>query len=124
MNRVLVKLRTRLALSLFVLLILAGSALMLVAHPAATTVTIVNNSAAEVRHVYFSPTNSDNWGPDQLNGATIYQNGSHTLSVSCDQASIKVIAEDKNGCFLYQVVSCGENSTWTIPSNAAPDCGN
>ena len=96
------------------------------ATPATTSITIVNNSSREIRHVYLSPANQDNWGPDQISGSMIGSGGgSYTLSnVSCEQANIKVITEDHNGCFLYQVVACGQSSTWTITNDAAPDCGN
>jgi hypothetical protein len=96
------------------------------AHAPATAITIVNNSSREIRHVYLSPPNQDNWGPDQLNGAVISAGGgSYTLgNVSCDQGSVKVITEDQNGCFLYNVVVCAESATWTITNDAVPDCGN
>ena len=92
--------------------------------PAATSITIVNNSSRQIRHLYLSPVNQDNWGPDQLGGSMIGSGGgSYTLSdVSCSQSSIKVIAEDQNGCFLYQTVACGQSSTWTITNDLAPDC--
>lgn len=85
--------------------------------------TIVNNSSRSLRNLYLSPTNQDNWGPDQLN-SSIAPGGSQTLSVSCSAADIKVIAEDENGCFYYQVVQCGDSANWTITSDATPDCGN
>lgn len=89
-----------------------------------TTVTIVNNTSTEIRHVYLSATTDNNWGPDQLDTA-IATGGSQTLNLSCGGAAdIKVIAEDEGGCFYYQVASCSENSTWTLNSNSARDCGN
>ena len=90
----------------------------------AISVTIANNSGLEIRHVYLSPTDNDNWGPDQLNGSVIANGHSDTVSnIACDAASIKVIAEDQNGCFFYQTVTCGESSTWTITTSSTPDCG-
>ncbi len=95
------------------------------AHAPVTAITIVNNSSREIRHLYLSPSNQDNWGPDQLGGTAISPGGgSYTLSnVSCDQANIKVITEDQNGCFLYNIVACGDSATWTITNDATPDCG-
>lgn len=90
-----------------------------------TTVTIVNNTSTEIRHVYLSATTDNNWGPDQLNSTVIAIGGSHTLNLSCGGAAdIKVVAEDEDGCFYYQVVSCSDNSSWTIDSNSVRDCGN
>jgi hypothetical protein len=92
--------------------------------PPATAVTINNNSGVELRHVYLSPVDNDDWGGDQLNGSVISNGASYTLSVSCETAQIKVIAEDENGCFFYQNVTCGESSTWSLTSNSTADCGN
>jgi hypothetical protein len=87
-------------------------------------ITIVNNSRWEIRRVYLAAGDPNNWGPDQLNGSVISPGSSFTLSnVSCDGASIRVITEDQNGCFLYDNVSCGGNATWTITNDATPDCG-
>jgi hypothetical protein len=96
------------------------------AYVPATAITIVNNSSREIRHVFLSAPDQNNWGPDQLGNSVIAANGgSITLSnVSCGGPSIKVIAEDHEGCFFYQVVTCSENATWTITSSATPDCGN
>jgi hypothetical protein len=96
------------------------------AYVPATAITIVNNSNREIRRVYLSPPDSNNWGSDQLAGSVISPNGGSVTigNVSCGGASIKVIAEDHEGCFFYQVLTCSENVTWTIASNATPDCGN
>lgn len=91
----------------------------------AMAVTITNNTGHDILHVYFSPTNQDNWGADQLNNSQIAPGGTHTLNgVACNSGDIKVIAENENGCFYYQVVQCGESASWTIANDAVPDCGN
>lgn len=89
-----------------------------------TSVTVVNSSNWQILHVYLSSVDQDNWGADQLNDQAIGNGGSTTLNITCDASQVKVIAENQDGCFLYQVVSCGSNDTWTITSNATPDCGN
>lgn len=96
------------------------------AHVPTTSITITNNSGREIRHVYLSAPDQNNWGSDQLGTLVISANGgSVTISnVSCGGASIKVIAEDQEGCFSYQVVSCSEGATWTITNDTARDCGN
>jgi len=96
------------------------------AYAPSTAITIVNNSSREIRHVYLSPPDQNNWGADQLVNSVISPNGgSFTISnVSCGGSSIKVIAEDQDGCFLYQVVTCSESVSWTIASGATRDCGN
>lgn len=92
---------------------------------AATNITIVNNSSQQIIHLYLSSTTQDDWGPDQLNSSTIAPGGSYSLNgVACSGSDLKVIAEDQDGCFMYQVVTCGEASTWTVTGNTARDCGN
>lgn len=114
--------------SLFVVVLIAVGAVNVVTISRAgrvpsLSITITNNTTGPIRHVYLSPVDQNNWGPDQLNDSAIPAGGSATLNISCDQPSIRVIAEDQNGCFLYQIISCAENQTWTITSDASPDCG-
>lgn len=106
--------------------VMVCSPLLSRAYVPATAITIVNNSNREIRHVFLSAPDQNNWGPDQLVNSVIPANGgSFTVSnVSCNGPSIKVIAEDHEGCFFYQVVTCSENATWTITTSATPDCGN
>ena len=96
------------------------------AYAPTTSITIVNNSSREIRHVYLSPPDQDNWGSDQLVNSVISPNGgSFTISdASCSGTSIKVIAEDHEGCFSYKVVSCSGSVTWTISNEDSRDCGN
>ena len=96
------------------------------AYAPTTAITIVNNSNREIRHVYLSAPDQNNWGSDQLVNSVISPNGgSFTISdASCSGTSIKVIAEDQEGCFSYQVVSCSENASWTITNDTSRDCGN
>jgi hypothetical protein len=104
----------------------ALSSLTILSRPRSHTsnITVVNNSSREIWHLYLSAPDSDNWGPDQLHDSAIATGNSFTLSnASCDQGSIKVIAEDQNGCFLYNTVSCGADATWNITDSATPDCG-
>ena len=90
----------------------------------ASNITVSNNSSREIHFLYLSPVDQDNWGPDQLNNASLNNGQSVTLTnVSCSAADIKVIAEDKDGCFLSGVVSCGGNAQWTITDQTTADCG-
>ena len=87
-------------------------------------ITVTNSSQRQIRHLYLAAGDPNNWGPDQLTGATIQPGGSFTLSnVSCAGSTMRVIAEDQNGCFLYFNASCDSNQTWDITDNATPDCG-
>ena len=109
-----------LSLSLFALAALSSART-----PVTTSVNIVNNSSNEIRNVYLSHVNVDDWTDNQLsNGATIAPGQSYNLgNVACDQQQVKIIGEDQDGCFLSTVVTCGNGSTWTITNDTAKDCG-
>lgn len=88
-----------------------------------TSINIVNNSSRQIRNVYLSRVDVDDWGANQLTNA-IAPGQSVTISNdSCDTQQIKVIGEDQDGCFLSAVVACGTSSTWTITNDAVADCG-
>jgi hypothetical protein len=109
-----------LSISLFALAVLSSART-----PTTTSVNIVNNSNREVRNVYLSHVNADDWSGNQLsNGQVIASGQSYTLgNVACDQQQVKVIGEDQDGCFISTVVNCGDNATWTITNDTARDCG-
>lgn len=87
---------------------------------------VTNSSSREISHLYLSPTDREAWGPDLLNETTIRNGETFTLSdVSCGANEIKVIAEDKDGCFTYGVIGCAQASTsWVITNDMPRDCGN
>jgi len=87
-------------------------------------ITVTNNSQRTVARLYLAAGDPNNWGPDQLNGSTIPSGGSFALNgVACNGSTVRVIAEDQNGCFVYNNASCQANQTWEITSAATPDCG-
>lgn len=105
----------------------AGLLLGLVAaepvHAAAISITVTNGASREVTGLYLAATAQSAWGSDRLNGDFLTSNQSVTLSgVSCT-GSIVVVAEDVAGCFSYQSVGCGGDTTWTITNATPRDCG-
>jgi hypothetical protein len=113
-------------ISTLVVLAVLGSMTLLTTARArpAMTITITNSSQSQIRNLYLAPGNPDDWGPDQLGESGIAPGGSFTLNnVSCEGSSIRVIAEDQNGCFIYHSVSCGDSGSWTITASETPDCG-
>jgi hypothetical protein len=112
-------------LSIFCAFVFAVAALPLLtsARPS-TSVNISNNSNRQIRNVYVSHVDVDDWSGNQLGNSSISPGQSFTLTnVACDQQQTKVIAEDQDGCFLSTVVDCGSNATWTITNDTAADCG-
>jgi len=105
--------------------VLPAFAALSIARTLATSVVIVNASTREMRNVYLSHVNQDDWSGNQLGNATIAPGQSFVLNnLACDQQQVKVIAEDGDGCFVSTVVACGNASTWTITNDTARDCGN
>jgi hypothetical protein len=88
------------------------------------SITVVNNSERAIRYLYLSPANNDNWGADQLDGSSISSGATRTLSVSWDQATVKLVAEDQEGCFMSTTVDASGSPTWTIDGNTTRNCGN
>lgn len=88
------------------------------------SINVVNDSSRQIIHIYLSPVDADNWGPEQLGGSVIASGQSFEVSnVACTQPQVKVVAEDGDGCFISAPVSCGGATTWTITNEAAADCG-
>jgi len=103
---------------------LASLSLAASARSSSTSVNVVNNSSREIRNIYVSHVNADDWSNDLLGESTISPNQSATVNgFLCDQEQGKVIAEDQDGCFLSTVVNCGSSSSWTISNDTARDCG-
>jgi hypothetical protein len=89
-----------------------------------TSVNIVNNSSREIRNVYLSHVDADDWGNNQLGTSTIAVGQSYNLTISSwDQNQIKVVGEDQDGCFTSTVVTRDQSATWTINHDTARDCG-
>jgi len=106
------------------LLAIALAPLLSSARTPTTSVNIVNNSTKEIRNVYLSHVNVDDWGNNQLGDAIISPGQSFALNnVACDQQQVKVIGENQDGCFISTIVNCGDSATWTITNDTPVDCG-
>lgn len=114
----------RASLLVLILAVIGSGTIFSRARTMTVSLTVTNSTNREVRHVYLSAPDSNNWGPDQLSdNHVIPPGGSATFNVTCEQASTKVIAEDQNGCFVSGVVSCSGSPAWTITNEMTPDCG-
>ena len=87
------------------------------------SVTVVNNAGWEIRHLYLSPADSDDWGPDQLDSTPIGSGSSRTIQVTWEQSTVKLVAEDQDGCFVNTTIDATGSPQWTITSSTARDCG-
>jgi hypothetical protein len=116
----------RLALLVVALCALAAMPWLVRAQPqTGMSITVTNNSNWQIRHLYLTPADSNDWGADQLNDSILSPGASVTISAdSCGGSGIKVISEDTDGCFLSKVVACADTGQWIIGNNATPNCGN
>ena len=123
LTNALLRSRTRVRFTMLVagLCLLSSLALPSVAAPP-LTITVVNNSNLEIRHLYLAPANTDNWGADQLGQSPISPGATRTLNVSWDQSTVKLVGEDQEGCFVTATIEATSSATWTITSNSARDC--
>jgi hypothetical protein len=101
-----------------------GTVLLYAAPAQNVTLTVVNNSTKEIRYLYLSPADNDNWGSDQLNDSAIGAGATRTLNISWDQAAVKLVGEDSDGCFLSATVNVSSNIEWTITNDLPLNCGN
>lgn len=112
-----------------VLMLVAGLCMLAALVPRSTatapsfTISVANNSGWEIRHLYLSPADNDNWGSDQLNGTAIGSGATRNLQVSWDQSTVKIVAEDQDGCFMSTTVEASGSPVWTITSETSRDCG-
>jgi hypothetical protein len=113
----------RTAFALAVVCAFAAHSLLAGARGRSASIKVVNNSEREIINLYLAHADSDDWGADLLPDSTLKTGQSFTISdVACDQPQIKVVAEDKDSCFLSTVVSCGDAVTWTITKDTAAEC--
>lgn len=117
--------RNGLRLALLAAVVCSMGTVLLYAAPAqSVTLTVVNNSTKEIRFLYLSPADNDNWGTDQLNDSAISAGATRTLNITWDQAAVKLVGEDQDGCFLNTTVNVASNIEWTITNDAPLNCGN
>ena len=118
-------LRNTLRLALLAVVLCGMGTVLLHAAPAqSVTLTVVNNSGKDIRYLYLSPADNDNWGTDQLNNSAISAGATRTLNITWDQSSIKLVGEDPDGCFLSTTLTVASSIEWTISSDSPRNCGN
>jgi hypothetical protein len=80
------------------------------------TVTVQNRSATTIRHLYLTPQDSDDWGPDQLGDNLIEaKKGAFKLTdIPCGVYDVRLVDDDGNECVVEEVDICARRETWTI----------
>jgi hypothetical protein len=117
--------KASLTLAGVVLFTVAALALPATAFAAAdnSTIHIKNKSDWEIHHFFLSPSDQDEWGPDQLGKEVIEVGGSFELhKVPCDNYDIKLIDEDGDECVIGGVDICASKEGWVITNDELLDC--
>ena len=98
---------------------LAGLLFLALASPSfaakKATVKIINQSKWEIHHLYISPSEQDEWGPDQLEDEILTKGQSLTITnIPCNTYDVKVIDEDGDECVIEAADLCANASYWKI----------
>jgi hypothetical protein len=111
--------------------ILAGAVLAAVtalslpaaAAPSDSVIHVKNKSDWEIHHLFISPTNQDEWGPDHLGKQVIAVGGSFELhKVPCGTWDVRIVDEDGDECILNSVDICASKEGWVITNDALLGC--
>ena len=87
------------------------------------TIKIINKSRWDIHHMYLSPNDVEEWGPDQLGEAVLESGGSFTLTdIDCDVWDIRVVDEDGDECEIRDVALCDESAIWKITDDELLAC--
>lgn len=87
------------------------------------SVKIVNKSQWAIHHLYLSPTDETEWGPDQLRDATVDSGEAFTLTdIACSDYDVKLVDEDGDECVIEDVDLCGGKEVWQVTSAALLAC--
>jgi hypothetical protein len=88
-----------------------------------STVKIINQSKWEIHHIFLSPSNDEDWGPDQLEDEVLAKGESLTLTgIACGEYDVKVVDEDGDECVIEEVELCGDEAYWKITDKALLEC--
>jgi hypothetical protein len=86
-------------------------------------VTITNLSDWQLDHLYLSPAEETEWGPDQLAEEVIAKGDKFILTdIPCNTWDIKVVDEDGDECVIEAVDLCNETAEWKITSKDLLAC--
>jgi hypothetical protein len=86
-------------------------------------VTVVNQSAWDIHHLYLSAADENEWGPDQLGNDVIGTGDSFKImGIPCDEYDVRLVDEDGDECMVFAVDICGSNEKWEITSGDLLEC--
>ncbi len=84
---------------------------------------IENKSDWDIHHLFLSPADDDQWGPDQLGDHVLKSGTSFTLrSIPCDTYDIKVVDDDGDACIIKAIPMCKDHTHWDITNKELAKC--
>lgn len=93
------------------------------AQAAGNKVVIKNKSDWEIHHLFLSPTENEQWGPDQLGEHVIESGGTFELrNIPCDSYDVMLVDEDGDECVVPEVDICSGQSGWIISNDDLLEC--
>ena len=108
---------------LFLLVVVCVSAATVDAAPRGASVKVINQSSWDIYSLYLSPTDNEEWGPDQLGEQAIASGTTFTLhSIRCGNYDIKIVDEDGDECIVADVDLCNDRSMWKITNKDLLAC--
>lgn len=88
-----------------------------------SAVTLYNKSDWDIHPFFLSPSDEEDWGPDQLGDDVLGSKESFELhSIPCDEDDVRRIDEDGDECILAAVDVGGGEEGWVITNDDLIAC--
>jgi hypothetical protein len=92
------------------------------AQPRGYQLQLANRSSYGIHQLNLSPSDDENWGPNQLSGRTLQPGGTFTLSaIPAGEYDIRIVDEDQDACEV-QNVSIARNASVVITDELLLGC--
>lgn len=82
---------------------------------------ILNDSDWSIYHLYISPVDAEDWGPDLLDEDLEPGHLIILTDIPCDKYDIMVVDEDGDECIIRDVL-CNHEATWIITNDELLEC--
>ncbi len=78
-----------------------------------TSVEIVNNTGFDIYNIFFSPADSNSWGPDVLDSTTIMETGDSVKFLvhhpeRCNNFDFMAVDEDNDAYYIWETAICDD----------------
>ncbi len=96
-----------------------------VAADASQRISVVNESVWEIKAVYISKADKDEWQENLLNDEILSAGGGAVIAKAiCGVYDIKVVDSDNHTCIIKKADLCGNNKIVTITDQSIANCLN